>query len=78
MELKFLEASLVHSTFAENLNKVATSINKLGKHLYGMTPEDYIEGMKVHNECFDQLKSFKVFDYHVKDAEVLIVPLDKL
>lgn len=26
------------------------------KPLYGMSPEQYLEGLRKHNECFQQLK----------------------
>lgn len=27
-----------------------------GKPLYGMSPEQYLEGLRNHNECFEPLK----------------------
>lgn len=32
---------------------------KKSKPLYGMTHEDYADGMKIHNECFSQMPTNK-------------------
>jgi hypothetical protein len=36
-----------------------------------MTLEDYIEGMKYHNECFEQLKAINPNNIIVVDAEII-------
>ncbi|WP_026730175.1 hypothetical protein [Flavobacterium denitrificans] len=41
------------------------------KPLYGMSPEEYTEGMKYHNECFDRVNKSKLLEIDVVDAEIL-------
>lgn len=38
------------------------SLSKI-PHLYGMTIEEYKEGVAIHSRCFDQIKMIKTTNY---------------
>ncbi|AWK06794.1 hypothetical protein HYN56_22205 [Flavobacterium crocinum] len=40
----------------------STSFSKI-PHLYGMTLEEYKEGVAIHSRCFDQIKMIKTTIY---------------
>ncbi|TDX12626.1 hypothetical protein [Flavobacterium sp. S87F.05.LMB.W.Kidney.N] len=40
-------------------NKSLTLDDLANLNLYGMTPEQYIEGAEIHFRCFDQLKKIE-------------------
>jgi len=40
-------------------NKSLTLDDLANRDLYGMTPEQYIEGAEIHFRCFDQLKKIE-------------------
>lgn len=56
-ELVRLKNALAHSQFNNSVETASESMQQVGKALYGMTTDTYAEGIKYHNECFDQMKN---------------------
>lgn len=50
-----------YSQFESQLNVIDDD----EKQLYGMTPEDYADGMKYHNNYFDQINTIEVIDAEI-------------
>jgi hypothetical protein len=57
-ELARLKLAHSHIELGEKASKAIVSIQRLGQSLYGMTSENYAEGIRYHNECFAQMKNF--------------------
>lgn len=56
-ELVRLKLALAHSQLSNSAETATVSIQHATKELYGMTTETYNEGIRYHNECFDQMKN---------------------
>jgi hypothetical protein len=71
MEMELHKHHLGLNSVAESTNASSIFINEFTKALCSMTTEDYIEGMKYHNECFDQMKTPCPNNITVVAAEIL-------
>lgn len=56
-ELVRLKQALAHSQFNNSVETASESMQNASKALYGMTAEAYAEGIRYHNECFEQMKN---------------------
>jgi hypothetical protein len=59
-------------------NANAHNWSELAKDYYGMTKDEFIKGIEVHNQSFDQLKTINPNNITVVDAEILTPSIQQL
>lgn len=71
-QIAILQCHKAINDFCYSVQKALVALQSFPKKpLYGMTPEDYAEGMKYHNECFDQIKGVDVNNIEVNEPEIV-------